>query len=169
MTYILDIPNPIPLNTFIPTHLLNPEEQQNFVQEFTDQLLATTSLKLSPTPLREPTPPRDEFERKESKRKIPMGQSKKLGLPPPLKLAIFRITTEDQKREKTEIIKEEYGCSLSKRRRISSGHHSSVDQDIKFHLGGGGTQEEDEMFRKLELTIKARDDAIQARKIIKDN
>ncbi|GJR18509.1 hypothetical protein Tco_0967036 [Tanacetum coccineum] len=58
-TPILDIPNLIPLNTFVPEHLLKPKEQQKSVQEFTDQLFEITSLKFSPTPPRELTPPRD--------------------------------------------------------------------------------------------------------------
>ncbi|GJT20438.1 hypothetical protein Tco_0890375 [Tanacetum coccineum] len=35
---------------------MRPEEQQKFVQEFTDHLFGTTSSKFSPTPPREPTP-----------------------------------------------------------------------------------------------------------------
>ncbi|GJW54470.1 hypothetical protein Tco_0098555 [Tanacetum coccineum] len=35
---ITPIPNPIPLNTFVPDHLLKPEEQQKSLHEFTDQL-----------------------------------------------------------------------------------------------------------------------------------
>ncbi|GJT15514.1 hypothetical protein Tco_0874220 [Tanacetum coccineum] len=62
MTPIL---NPIPLNTFIPGHLLKPEEQQKSLQEFTDQLFGTTSSKFSPTPPREPTPHRDPAKGKE--------------------------------------------------------------------------------------------------------
>nr|GEU53194.1 hypothetical protein [Tanacetum cinerariifolium] len=59
MTLILDIPNPTPLNTFVLKHLLKPKEQQKSIQEFTDQLFKTTSLKFSPTSPKEPTPPRD--------------------------------------------------------------------------------------------------------------
>ncbi|GKD33749.1 hypothetical protein Tco_1249258 [Tanacetum coccineum] len=59
------IPNPIPLNTFVPEHLLKPEEQQKSVHEFTDQLFGTTSSKFSPTPPKEPTPPRDPAKGKE--------------------------------------------------------------------------------------------------------
>ncbi|GKD80679.1 hypothetical protein Tco_1347518 [Tanacetum coccineum] len=39
--------------------LYNPEKDLTSVKEFTDQLFGTTSSKFSPTPLREPTPPRD--------------------------------------------------------------------------------------------------------------
>ncbi|GKE13599.1 hypothetical protein Tco_1417150, partial [Tanacetum coccineum] len=62
MTPILNL---IPLNTFIPRHLLKPEEQQKSLQEFTDQLFGTTSSKFSPTPPREPTPLRDPAKGKE--------------------------------------------------------------------------------------------------------
>nr|GEW70898.1 uncharacterized mitochondrial protein AtMg00810-like [Tanacetum cinerariifolium] len=53
---ITGIPNLIPLNTFVPKHLLKPEEQQKSLNDFTDQLFGTTSSKFSPTPPREPTP-----------------------------------------------------------------------------------------------------------------
>ncbi|GJW58120.1 hypothetical protein Tco_0104851 [Tanacetum coccineum] len=59
------IPNPIPLNTFVPEHLLKTEEQQKSIHEFTDQLFRTTSSKFSPTPPREPTPLRDPAKGKE--------------------------------------------------------------------------------------------------------
>ncbi|GKA24624.1 hypothetical protein Tco_0710657 [Tanacetum coccineum] len=36
-------PNPIPLNTFVPKHLLKPEEQQKSLHDFTNQLFGTTS------------------------------------------------------------------------------------------------------------------------------
>ncbi|GJZ72434.1 hypothetical protein Tco_0636285 [Tanacetum coccineum] len=39
-------------------HLI-PSKPQSSVKQFTDQLFGTTSSKYSPTPLREPTPPRD--------------------------------------------------------------------------------------------------------------
>nr|GEY08501.1 hypothetical protein [Tanacetum cinerariifolium] len=53
------IPNPTPMNTFVPEHLPKPKEQQKSIQEFIDQLFKTTSLRFSPTPPRELTPPRD--------------------------------------------------------------------------------------------------------------
>ncbi|GJR08155.1 hypothetical protein Tco_0790807 [Tanacetum coccineum] len=40
-------------------HLLKSKEQQKSIQEFTDQLFKTTSSRFSPTPPKEPTPPRD--------------------------------------------------------------------------------------------------------------
>ncbi|GJX03810.1 hypothetical protein Tco_0189726 [Tanacetum coccineum] len=59
------IPNPIPLNTFVPKHLLKPEEQQKSLHDVTDQLFGTTSSKFLPTPPREPTPPKDPAKGKE--------------------------------------------------------------------------------------------------------
>nr|GEU51104.1 hypothetical protein [Tanacetum cinerariifolium] len=59
------IPNPIPLNTFVPKHLLKPKEQQKSLHDFTNQLFGTTSSKFSPTPPREPTPPKDPAKGKE--------------------------------------------------------------------------------------------------------
>ncbi|GKB57060.1 hypothetical protein Tco_0913246 [Tanacetum coccineum] len=59
------IPNPIPLNTFVPKDLLKPEEQQKSLHDFTNQLFGTTSSKFLPTPLREPIPPRDPAKGKE--------------------------------------------------------------------------------------------------------
>nr|GEW02099.1 hypothetical protein [Tanacetum cinerariifolium] len=64
MTLISDIPDPTPLNTFVPEHLLKPKEQQKSIQEFTDQLFKTTSSRFSPTSLRELTPPRDSYKGK---------------------------------------------------------------------------------------------------------
>ncbi|GKD09081.1 hypothetical protein Tco_1188766 [Tanacetum coccineum] len=43
LTPIPDIPNPTPLNTFVPEHLLKSKEQQKSIQEFTDQLFKTTA------------------------------------------------------------------------------------------------------------------------------
>nr|GEW73109.1 hypothetical protein [Tanacetum cinerariifolium] len=59
------IPNLIPLNTFVPKHLLKPEEQEKSLHDFTNQLFETTSLKFLPTPHREPTPLRDPAKGKE--------------------------------------------------------------------------------------------------------
>ncbi|GKE90153.1 hypothetical protein Tco_1567628, partial [Tanacetum coccineum] len=102
-----------------------------------------------------------------------INQAKKLGLPPPPALATFGITAEDKKKKRIEILKEVFvtknitvdgmhrnlipppGVVLSKKRRIPSGHHSLVDQNTKVHL---------EMFRKLKLTIEARDDVAQVMK-----
>ncbi|GKA23787.1 hypothetical protein Tco_0709820 [Tanacetum coccineum] len=56
---VTPIPNPIPLNTFAPKDILKPEKQHKSLNDFTNQLFATTSSKFSPTPPREPTPPRD--------------------------------------------------------------------------------------------------------------
>ncbi|GJQ97421.1 hypothetical protein Tco_0008560 [Tanacetum coccineum] len=53
---------PIPMNSFVPKHLLKPKEQQKSIQEFTDQLFETTSSKYSP---RELTPPKDSSKGKE--------------------------------------------------------------------------------------------------------
>nr|GEZ21668.1 hypothetical protein [Tanacetum cinerariifolium] len=59
------IPNPIHLNTFAPKDLLKPEQQQKYLNDFTNQLFRTTSSKFSPTPLREPTHPKDPTKGKE--------------------------------------------------------------------------------------------------------
>ncbi|GKA29084.1 hypothetical protein Tco_0715329 [Tanacetum coccineum] len=40
-------------------HLLEPAQQQHYVQQFTNQLFETTSSSFSPTTLREPSPQRD--------------------------------------------------------------------------------------------------------------
>ncbi|GJZ24006.1 hypothetical protein Tco_0561465 [Tanacetum coccineum] len=53
------------MNSFVPKHLLKPEEQQKSVNEFTDQLFGTTSSEFSPISPREPTPPRDPAKSKE--------------------------------------------------------------------------------------------------------
>ncbi|GKB87139.1 hypothetical protein Tco_0959411, partial [Tanacetum coccineum] len=41
-----------------------PSKSQPSVKQFTDQLFGTTSSKFSPTPPKEPTPPRDESKTK---------------------------------------------------------------------------------------------------------
>ncbi|GJV22917.1 retrovirus-related pol polyprotein from transposon TNT 1-94, partial [Tanacetum coccineum] len=71
-----------------------PSKPQPSVQPFTDQLFGTTSLKLLPTPPREPTPPRDS------------SKAKRLGLPPPPELATLRLTSEEKKRKRIKFIKE---------------------------------------------------------------
>nr|GEY50443.1 hypothetical protein [Tanacetum cinerariifolium] len=45
--------------------LLKPEQQQKYLNDFTNQLFGTTSSKFSPTPLREPTHPKDPTKGKE--------------------------------------------------------------------------------------------------------
>ncbi|GJW30216.1 hypothetical protein Tco_0047091 [Tanacetum coccineum] len=59
------IPNLIPLNTFVSKDILKPEEQHKSLNDFTNQLFATTSSKFSPTPPREPRPPKDPAKGKE--------------------------------------------------------------------------------------------------------
>nr|GEV98073.1 hypothetical protein [Tanacetum cinerariifolium] len=65
ITPIPNIPNPTPMNTFVPEYPLKPKEQQKSIQEFIDQLFKTTSLRFSPTPSRELKPPRDSSKGKE--------------------------------------------------------------------------------------------------------
>ncbi|GKA97274.1 hypothetical protein Tco_0825168 [Tanacetum coccineum] len=65
MTLIHDIPNPTPLNTVVPEHLIKSKEQQKSIQEFTDQLFKTTSSRFSLNPPKEPAPPRDSSKGKE--------------------------------------------------------------------------------------------------------
>nr|GEW60331.1 NAC domain-containing protein [Tanacetum cinerariifolium] len=105
---------------------------------------------------------------------VVIDQAKKLGLPLPSALATFGMTTKEKKRNMKQFLKEVFVtenitvdgiCSLSKRRRIPSGTTVQLIRIQK--LIQRGTPEADEMFRKLELTIKARDDVAQARE--KDN
>ncbi|GKA54219.1 hypothetical protein Tco_0753168 [Tanacetum coccineum] len=110
----------------------------------------------------------------ESKRKFQwvINQSKKLGLPPPLALATFEMTAEDKKRKRTEIMEEVF----VKENVVVDGMHRNLVPPPGIEARQGivirelesiqrGTPEVDEMFRKLELTIEARDDAVQARDI----
>ncbi|GKA28783.1 hypothetical protein Tco_0715028 [Tanacetum coccineum] len=112
MTYIPDIPNPTPLNTFVLDHLLKSKEQQKSIQEFTDQLFKNTSSRFSPTPPKEPTPPRDSSKGKaitimeEPGNELVINHAKRVGLPPPPELATFGLTAEEKKRKRTELIKE---------------------------------------------------------------
>ncbi|GJS74886.1 hypothetical protein Tco_0724767 [Tanacetum coccineum] len=147
----------------------------------------------------------------ESKSKIPVGHKpgKKLGLPPPLALATFGMTTEDKKRKRAQILKEDF---VTKNISVDGMHKNLVpplgiegrqglvikepksgiffyngnwdlvfQREDEFHLATTAqlirlqrsiqrdTPEAEEMFRKLELTIEARDNAAQARDIVKDN
>ncbi|GJT67741.1 hypothetical protein Tco_1019221 [Tanacetum coccineum] len=114
-----------------------------------------------------------------------IDQAKKLGLPPPPALATFGMTAEDRKRKRIEILKEVF----VKENVVVDGMHKNLvpppgiegrqglvirepESGIFFYNRNWdlrSTPEADVMFRKLELTIEARDDVVQARDIVKDN
>nr|GEV82541.1 putative pentatricopeptide repeat-containing protein At1g17630 [Tanacetum cinerariifolium] len=120
MTPNPDIPNPNPLNTFVPEHLLKPKEQQKSIQEFTDQLFKTISSRFSPTPLRKLTPLKDSSKGKavaiieksgnelvkSQEEGVVINQAKRIGLPSPPELATFGLSAEEKKRKMTDLIKE---------------------------------------------------------------
>nr|GEY45145.1 transcription factor MYB41-like [Tanacetum cinerariifolium] len=72
-----------------------------------------------------------------------IDQAKKIGLPSPLTLATFGITSEDQKRKRTEIIKEVF---VTENITVDGMHRNLIPP-----------------LRKLELTIDVRDDVAHAR------
>ncbi|GJW58119.1 hypothetical protein Tco_0104850 [Tanacetum coccineum] len=95
------------------------------------------------------------------------------------------LQTEDKKRKRTEILEEVF----VKENVVVDGMHRNLvpplgikgrqglvirepELGIFYYNGNSdlrGTPKADEMFRKLELTIEARDDDVQARAIVKDN
>ncbi|GKA77563.1 hypothetical protein Tco_0784024, partial [Tanacetum coccineum] len=101
-------------------------------------------------------------------------EAKKLGLSPPLALATFGMTTEDKKRKRTEILKDVF----VKENVVVDGMHKNLVPPSRIEGRQGLVIREpesgifflqrelglkaDEMFRKLELTIEARDDVVQA-------
>ncbi|GJX88537.1 hypothetical protein Tco_0340551 [Tanacetum coccineum] len=254
LTPIPDIPNLTPLNTFVPEHLLKSKEQQKSIQEFTDQLFKTTSLRFLPTPPKEPTPPRysskgkafaiieepgkeirisdlkakkekseqelrkllnpatlkaqahkwtkhkakkanmmEEYNhqisyradplpitkisyvvnsRKEATMKITRGnnplnlivhpnfrlktlgfsewlEAKRLGLPPPPKLATFRLTAEEKKRKRTEFIKEVF---LTKDVRVDGMDKNLIPPHGV--LPSTNLSKEDQLSAKHQLAVK---------------
>ncbi|GKB88836.1 hypothetical protein Tco_0961108 [Tanacetum coccineum] len=105
-----------------------------------------------------------------------LTQAKALSIPPPLELSTFRLSVPavDKKRKRSSEILEEV---FVKENVVVDGMHRNLvpppgikgKQGLVIRSIQRGTPEADEMFRKLELTIEARDDAAQARDIVKDN
>ncbi|GJU12033.1 hypothetical protein Tco_1134429 [Tanacetum coccineum] len=117
-----------------------------------------------------------------------LTQAKALGIPPPPELSTFGLSVlaVDKKRKKSSEILEEV---FMKENVVVDGMHRILvpppgikgrqglvirepESGIFFYNRNWdlrGTPEANEMFRKLELTIEARDDAAQARDIVKDN
>nr|GEV70641.1 hypothetical protein [Tanacetum cinerariifolium] len=116
-----------------------------------------------------------------------IDQEKKLGLPPPPALEISGMTVDGMQRnlippprvvpiDGLVITKPKSGIFFMSRninvvfQREEEFHLATTIQLIEIHESiKRGTLEADKMFRKLELTIKARDDVAQARDIVKDN
>nr|GEW41751.1 hypothetical protein [Tanacetum cinerariifolium] len=95
-----------------------------------------------------------------------LTQAKKLGVPPPPELSTFRISVDDGKRKRSlEIlqevfVKENIVVGGMHRNLIHpSGVEASTPQLVRLHNGIlRGTPEVEEIFKKLELTIEARND-----------
>ncbi|GJZ33968.1 hypothetical protein Tco_0579404 [Tanacetum coccineum] len=84
-------------------------------------------------------------------------QAGKLGIPPPPKLTAFRLFAAEKKRKRSlEIIKEVF----VKEDIVMDGMHRNL-----IPPPGRGTPEVEEMFKKIELTIEARNDVTEARRI----
>ncbi|GJY81431.1 hypothetical protein Tco_0494182 [Tanacetum coccineum] len=78
-------------------------------------------------------------------------QARKLGILPPPELSAFGLSAAKKKRKRSsEIIKEVFLIRIQ----------SAIQK---------GTLEAEELFKKMELAIEARNDASQARLIVKDN
>ncbi|GJR18508.1 hypothetical protein Tco_0967035 [Tanacetum coccineum] len=89
-----------------------------------------------------------------------INQAKRLGLPLLPELATFRLTTEDKKRKRTEIMKE----------RESEFHITSIVQLIRLlkHINQDSLEAR-EMYNIIEMEIESRDDVNKAREIIRTN
>ncbi|GJY52812.1 retrovirus-related pol polyprotein from transposon TNT 1-94 [Tanacetum coccineum] len=105
-----------------------------------------------------------------------LTEAKALGIPPPLGLSTFRLSVPavDKKRKRSSEILEEV---FVKENVVVDGMHRNLVPPPGIEGKQGlvirkpesiqrGTSEADEIFRKLELAIEARDDAAQARDII---
>nr|GEX28753.1 hypothetical protein [Tanacetum cinerariifolium] len=95
------IPNPIPLNTFVPKHYQKPEEQQNLfiispIGCFSEWLEVHALASKKTGKLNDML-----LQSLRVKFQWVMDQAKKLGLPPPPALATFRMTPEEKKRKRT--------------------------------------------------------------------
>ncbi|GJY41163.1 hypothetical protein Tco_0428433 [Tanacetum coccineum] len=66
------IPSPTPLNSIMPEPIQKPDVTKMMIEQFTEQLSKTTSSIFSPSPPREPTPPRDESKGKDIVTKEPL-------------------------------------------------------------------------------------------------
>ncbi|GJZ99221.1 hypothetical protein Tco_0671772 [Tanacetum coccineum] len=112
-----------------------------------------------------------------------ISQAQKLGVPPPQELSTFRISANDKKRKRTSKILEEV---FVKENVVINGMHRNLAplpgvEESEFHLATTpqlirsqnaitmNTPEAEDMFKILELTIEARNDAAEARRIVKDN
>nr|GEY30824.1 leucine-rich repeat-containing protein [Tanacetum cinerariifolium]GEY33614.1 leucine-rich repeat-containing protein [Tanacetum cinerariifolium] len=147
----------------------------------------------SPTPPREPTPTRDMNPLKDESKgkgedcgifkedhypaniraqaqKIAKYEAKGLGIPPPPELPTFRLYATEKKRKRTSEILEEV---FVKENIVVDGMHKNLIPPPGVEGKRGLVIREpeswifftmaEEMFKKLELTIEARDDANQAR------
>ncbi|GJY35545.1 hypothetical protein Tco_0420923 [Tanacetum coccineum] len=101
-----------------------------------------------------------------------LTQAKKLGVPPPPELSTFGILVDDKKRKRSSEILQEV---FVKEKVVVDGMHQNLVptpgvEEEEFHLATTpqlirlqngilkGTPEVEEFFKKLELTIEARDD-----------
>ncbi|GJW29726.1 hypothetical protein Tco_0046601, partial [Tanacetum coccineum] len=181
------IPSPTPLNSIMPKPIQKLNATKMIIEQFTKHLNKTTSSIFSHTPPREPTPPRDptplsdESKRKgiateeplkeimpyieESEDVVVNGLHRNL-LPPP-----------GVKGRKGLVIKElesgifyYYGNFDLVFQKEEELYLATIAQLIRLQDSiQRGTQEAEEMFKKMKLIIEARNDVDQARKIVQDN
>ncbi|GJS65871.1 retrovirus-related pol polyprotein from transposon TNT 1-94 [Tanacetum coccineum] len=89
-----------------------------------------------------------------------MSQAEKLGIPPPLELSAFGLSATEKKRKKAQ----------RSPRKESEFHLATTTQLIRLQNDiQRDTPEGEEMFKKIELTIEARNDVAEARKTVKEN
>ncbi|GJS52290.1 hypothetical protein Tco_0625652 [Tanacetum coccineum] len=96
------------------------------------------------------------------------AQARKLGIPPPPELSAFGLSAVDKKRKRSsEILKEVF----FQQDIIVDGMHRNLvpPQGVVGSRGLRNTPDAEEMYKRLQLAIEARDDLTKARKVVKDN
>ncbi|GJX61733.1 hypothetical protein Tco_0294633 [Tanacetum coccineum] len=189
--------SPTPLNSILPKPVQKPDATTMKIEQFTEHLSKTTSSIFSPTPPREPTSPKDKSKGKGIATEEPLKEimpfMEEGGSVP--KMPNFKsfstpdgqMTNDDVMAQLKEMkrladLKDEkeklktLGFSewievhaLASKTKKEGFHLATTPHLIRLQNGIlRGTPEAEEFFKKMELTIEARDDANQARKIIQD-
>ncbi|GKC63288.1 hypothetical protein Tco_1095886 [Tanacetum coccineum] len=96
-----------------------------------------------------------------------LNQAKRLGLPPPPELETFRLAVEDKKKKRSEIIKEVF---LNENIRIPGmGKNLTLSPGVVAIKGKRTSPEAEDLYKRLLLTIEARNDVEEAERIVKGN
>nr|GEW05428.1 hypothetical protein [Tanacetum cinerariifolium] len=181
------IPSPTPLKSIMPKPVKVTEAIKMTMDQFTKHLSKTTSSIFSPTLLGEPTPP------KEPKPLIDSAKGKEVAIIEEKVNKLVHIKKKERlanlkvKKERSEQeLRKMFNQATLKAQAHKWTKHKvkkvkMMEEEKEFYLATTaqlirlqrsiqrGTLEADEMFRKLKLTIEARDDVVQTRDLVKDN